>query len=76
MNPTSALGDFQQTALILIPEFILLFVAMGIMTASAFIEPAAPLLVRAQGRRPWSRRSVALFCPAGQARPGSTRLSP
>ena len=38
MNPSSALGDFQQTALILIPEFILLFTAMGIMTASAFIS--------------------------------------
>ncbi len=38
MYPTSALSDFQQTALILIPEFILLFVAMAIMTASAFIS--------------------------------------
>ena len=38
MNPSTALGDVQQTALILIPEFIILFVAMGIMTASAFIR--------------------------------------
>jgi NADH-quinone oxidoreductase subunit N len=38
MNPSSALSDFQQTALILIPEFILLFTAIGIMTASAFIS--------------------------------------
>jgi NADH-quinone oxidoreductase subunit N len=38
MNPSIALGDFHQTILILIPEFILLFAAMGIMTASAFID--------------------------------------
>jgi NADH-quinone oxidoreductase subunit N len=38
MNPSSALSDFHQTALILIPEFILCFTAMGIMTASAFIS--------------------------------------
>lgn len=38
MSPPSAFGDFQQTALILVPEFILLFVAMGIMTASAFVR--------------------------------------
>ena len=38
MNPLSALSDFQQTALILIPEFILLFTATGIMTASVFIS--------------------------------------
>ena len=38
MNPSIALSDFQQTALILIPEFILLFTAMGIMTASAFVS--------------------------------------
>jgi NADH-quinone oxidoreductase subunit N len=38
MNPSNALGDFQQTALILIPEFILLFTAVGIMTASAFVS--------------------------------------
>ena len=38
MNPSSALSDVHQTALILIPEFILCFTAMGIMTASAFIN--------------------------------------
>ena len=39
MNPSSsALVDFEQTALILIPEFLLLFTAMGMMTASAFIK--------------------------------------
>jgi NADH-quinone oxidoreductase subunit N len=38
MNPPSALGDFQQAAVILVPEFILLFAAMAIMTASAFIS--------------------------------------
>ena len=38
MPSSSALFDFQQTALILIPELILLFVAMGIMTASAFVS--------------------------------------
>ena len=38
MNPPTALSDFQQTALVLVPEFILLFTAMAIMTASAFIS--------------------------------------
>jgi NADH-quinone oxidoreductase subunit N len=38
MNPPSALDVAQQTALILIPEFILLLTAMGMMTASAFIK--------------------------------------
>ncbi len=38
MNPSNALGDFQQTALILIPEFILLLTAVVIMTASAFVS--------------------------------------
>jgi NADH-quinone oxidoreductase subunit N len=38
MNLSSPLGDFQQTALVLVPELILLFTAMGITTASAFIN--------------------------------------
>ncbi len=38
MNPPSALAVAQQTALILIPEFILLLTAMGMMTASAFLK--------------------------------------
>jgi NADH-quinone oxidoreductase subunit N len=38
MNFPTALSDFQQTALILIPELILLFTAMGMMTGSAFIN--------------------------------------
>jgi NADH-quinone oxidoreductase subunit N len=51
----SVLGDFQQTALILIPEFILLFVAMGIMTASAFIR---------QPRRVWCAASAGALLSA------------
>ena len=38
MNLSTPLSDFQQTALVLIPEFILLFTAMAIMTASAFVS--------------------------------------
>jgi NADH-quinone oxidoreductase subunit N len=38
MDPSTALGDVQQTVLVLVPEFILLVSAMGIMTASAFIS--------------------------------------
>jgi len=38
MNPSSALDAFRQTALILLPEFILLVTAIVIMTASAFIR--------------------------------------
>jgi NADH-quinone oxidoreductase subunit N len=38
MNPPSALAVAQQTAQILIPEFLLLFTAMGMMTASAFVK--------------------------------------
>src|SRR5271168_4487199 len=38
MNPSSALGVAQQTALILLPEVILLLTAMGVMTASAFLK--------------------------------------
>ena len=38
MNPSTSLGDFQQTTLVLIPELILLFTAVGIMTGSAFIS--------------------------------------
>jgi NADH-quinone oxidoreductase subunit N len=55
MNPSSALGDVQQTALILIPEFIILFVAMGIMTASAFIR---------RPRRFWCRLSAGALAVA------------
>jgi NADH-quinone oxidoreductase subunit N len=49
MNPPSALGVAQQTALILIPEFILLLTAMGMMTASAFLK---------QPRRVWCATSA------------------
>jgi NADH-quinone oxidoreductase subunit N len=38
MNPSTSLGDFQQTTLVLIPELILLFTAVGIMTGAAFIS--------------------------------------
>jgi len=38
MNPPSSLATFEQTALVLIPEFILLATAMAMMTASAFIR--------------------------------------
>jgi len=38
MNDPSSLATFEQTALILIPEFILLGTAMVMMTASAFIR--------------------------------------
>ena len=62
------LSDFQQTALILIPEFILLFTAMGIMTASAFVS---------RPRRFWCAISAGCNCggapgplePEGHDRP-------
>jgi NADH-quinone oxidoreductase subunit N len=38
MNPPSSLATFQQTALVLLPEFILLATAIVMMTASAFIR--------------------------------------
>jgi NADH-quinone oxidoreductase subunit N len=38
MNSSNALDDFRQTALILIPEFILLLTAVAIMTISAFVS--------------------------------------
>ena len=38
MTPATSLDIFQQTALVLLPEFILLFAAMAIMTASAFVR--------------------------------------
>jgi NADH-quinone oxidoreductase subunit N len=38
MNLANYLGDIEQTALVLVPELILLLAAMGIMTASAFIS--------------------------------------
>ena len=38
MNPSSELDAFRQTALILVPEFILLATAVVIMTASVFIR--------------------------------------
>jgi NADH-quinone oxidoreductase subunit N len=38
MTPEISLEVFRQTALILLPEFILLCVAMAIMTASAFVR--------------------------------------
>ena len=49
MNPHSALGVAQQTALILIPEIILLLTAMGMMTASAFLT---------RSRRVWCATSA------------------
>ncbi len=48
MNPSSALSDFQQTALILIPEFILLVRRHGDHDGIGVLQPAAPLLVRDQ----------------------------
>ena len=38
MTPAISLDVFRQTALVLLPEFILLFAAMAIMTASAFVR--------------------------------------
>jgi NADH-quinone oxidoreductase subunit N len=38
MTPAISLDVFRQTALVLLPEFILLFAAMAIMTASAFVH--------------------------------------
>ena len=55
MNPSNALGDFQQTALILIPEFILLFTAVGIMTASAFVSRSRDSGARSARAHSWRR---------------------
>jgi len=38
MTPAASLDIFRQTAVVLLPEFILLFSAMAIMTASAFVR--------------------------------------
>ena len=56
MNSAYSLSVVQQTALVLVPELILLVTAIVMMTASAFVDAAAAVLVLDAARvRSWRR---------------------